>query len=191
MEGMWGLQWWSSGYEDKVHPGIILGLVNEVGILLHEGLVWISKQGLFETKVIRKGAVGPSGPLVRGTVALYAEFDRLVGLLRQRDRRVVDNSSFVEASDVCGSWLSRLINRRSGSVEVGGILVRKNGVAVDYLVDAGTGNTYGILRGLLVELYHSRITIAIGKFERIDSLGLNVMAVDGIDPHRVFVNGDR
>ena len=70
------------------------------------------------------------------------------------------------------------------------MLIRKLGEAGDLLVRALVCNADCVVGSGFVEFDHSRVAFTVVEEDGVGELGLYIMAVDGVYPHWVFVDGD-
>ena len=122
--------------------------------------------------------------------AAELEVEELVCVFGDRGRVEGGKDGGVESDDVGGDVGAGVVDVRFRWGFAGGVGVGEDGEGGDGLVEAGVGDADGVVARFVVELDHGAVALAVPDLHGLRELGLDVVAVDGIDPHGVFVDGD-
>ena len=175
--------------EDQVHPRAVFRPQREVRVF---GVVrfQVPEERLVRAAVhfVRHGRVRRVAPGVAEAAEL--EVKHLVGVLGDRGRVEGGEDVGVEGDNVGGDVGAGVVDVREGWGLAGGVGVREGCKGRDGLVESGVGDAEGVVAGFVVELDHDAVTLAVPDGKGLHQLRLDVVAVDGVDPHGVLVDGD-
>ena len=175
--------------EDQVDPGAVFGAQGELGVF---GFVraQVPQQRVVRAAVHFVLARGVGGVLPGVAEAAELEVEGLVGVLGDGGRIEGGQVDGVEADDVGGDVGAGVVDVGEGGGFASRVVVGEHGEGGDGLVEAGVGDADLVVARLVVKLDHGAVALAVPDGRHLRELRLDVVAVDGVDPHGVLVDGD-
>lgn len=175
--------------EDEVDPGAVFGAEDEIGVFGFGG-VFVPQERVVGAAVhgVGHGAVG--GVLPGEAKAAELEVEELVGVFGDGGGVEGGEDGGVEADDGGGDVGAGVVDVGDCWGFAGAVGVGEDGEGGDGLVEAGVGDADGVVARFIVQFDHGAVALAVPDRDGLRQLRVDVVAVDGVDPHGVFVDGD-
>lgn len=175
--------------EDEVDPGAVFGAEHEAGVFGFGG-VFVPEERVVGAAVHGVGRGGVGGVLPGVAEAAELEVEELVGVLGDGRGVKGREDGGVEGDDGVGDVGAGVVDIGDGGGFARAMGVGEDGESGDGLVKAGVGDADGVVAGFVVQFDHGAVPLAIPDRDRLRQLRVDVVAVDGVDPHGMFVDGD-